>query len=168
MQIIHSISTFMALQREMWLLKIHVAQLLKGLLMPGDSKYRTWEIGLEKKLYFLVFQLTRRLLRIQAILLGKSWTQRLKSWDYLLSHCFDRSRELGNINRVYSIIAAALGCVLMPPWRLGFDDLQYLLGKVSILILRTRHIGCCAKYTKKNRWASCKVVFLISWNSSIM
>lgn len=102
-----------------------------------------------------MFQLTRGSLRIRAILLGKSWTQRLKSWDYLQSHCFDRSRELGNINRAYSVIAAALGCVLMPPWRPCFDGLQYLLREVSILILRLRHIWCCMKSRKTE---TCKLV----------
>lgn len=100
---------------------------------------------------------THVLLRIQAILLGKSWTQRLKSWDYLQSHCFDRSRELGNINRACSVIAAALGCVLMPPWRPCFDGLQYLLREVSILILRLRHIWCCMRDIKKD--TEFKIVF---------
>lgn len=58
-----------------------------------------------------MFQQTHRLLRKQLILLGKSWMQRLKSRDYLQSHCFHRSRELGNINRTSSVIAAALRCV---------------------------------------------------------
>lgn len=128
---------------------------IRQLIMHGDDKCRTWAIGLQKKKssfsFRFVFQLTHGSLRIRAILLGKSWTKRLKSWDYLQSHCFDRSRELGNINRAYSVIAAALGCVLMPPWRPCFDVLQYLLRKVSILILRPRHIWCCVKREfKKN------------------
>lgn len=50
-----------------------------------------------------------------AILLGKSSAQRLITRVYLQSHCFDRSREPGNINRAYSVIAAAPGCVLCHP-----------------------------------------------------
>ena len=32
-------------------------------------------------------------------------TEDMKSWGYLQSHCFDRSRELGNINRTCPVIA---------------------------------------------------------------
>lgn len=63
----------------------------------------------------IVFQLAKRLQSMGAILPGKSSAQRLITRVYLQSHCFDRSRELGNINRAYSVIAAALGCVSCHP-----------------------------------------------------
>lgn len=89
----------------------------------------------------IVFQLAKRLQSMGAILPGKSSAQRLITRVYLQSHCFDRSRELGNINRAYSVIAAALGCVCRATLKgPRFDGLQYLHREVSILILRLGHV----------------------------